>query len=272
MINTGSFCTDTVFQSAGYTAYILIFAFIIGTVFGSFINCLAYRLVHNESIVKGRSHCAVCGHTLSAADLVPVFSYIFLKGRCRYCHEKISPRYMLVELVTGAAFVICVLRWGISVDTLRWMAMSVILIGLSLVDMDSMEIPNGFVLASMAVFILTFPFVHEYWRSQLISAIVGSFGIAIGLLIISIIFDKVTGKEGLGGGDIKLFFIVGMYLGLMQGIFCLILSCIIGLIVSAVMKKGKREEFAFGPSISAAFFISAIFAQQIVGWYMGLLW
>ena len=107
--------------------YSCILAAAFGAVFGSFINCTAWRIAHGENFLKGRSHCAECGHALSAADLVPVFSYLFLRGKCRYCGKKISPRYMLTELLLAAAFVCFVLRFGISGETLRYMGLAVIL-------------------------------------------------------------------------------------------------------------------------------------------------
>ena len=110
-------------MSIGLTIYIIIISFIFGTVFGSFMNCLSWRYVNHESVLKGRSHCAVCGHELGAADLVPVFSFIFLKGRCRYCHEKISPRYVIVELITGLLFAVTAVRFGVGFDTVRYMAL-----------------------------------------------------------------------------------------------------------------------------------------------------
>ncbi|MDD7254218.1 MAG: prepilin peptidase, partial [Firmicutes bacterium] len=93
--------------------YVIVLAVVLGAVFGSFLNCMAWRMVHHESVLKGRSHCASCGHPLKAADLVPVFSYLFLKGKCRYCGEKISPRYMAAELVSAALWLGCVFRYGV---------------------------------------------------------------------------------------------------------------------------------------------------------------
>ena len=112
--------------SKGLLVYVLVLAFITGSVLGSFINCFAWRIVHHEKITRGRSHCAVCGHTLGALDLIPVFSYIFLKGRCRYCHEKISPRYFLVETALGLLFVSAVCVQGVTFNTLVTMAVMTI--------------------------------------------------------------------------------------------------------------------------------------------------
>lgn len=295
MINTGSMETDMLLAGMLPRVYFAIIAFVIGTVFGSFINCMAWRIVHKESVIHGRSHCAVCGHELSAADLVPVFSYIFLKGKCRYCGEKISPRYMAAELVAGTAFLACFLKWGLGIDTARWMAMSAVLLGLSLVDLDIYEIPDRFILAAMAVWIVTMPFSHEwdvhegaavYFPAEpgfiagissgilrnIVRAVahggIGAVVISGGMLIVSLIFDRVTGKESLGGGDIKLFFSAGLYLGTMNGLLCVIVSCVLGLIIAAVRRK---KRIPFGPEISASIFLCAMFGQNAVNWYMNLI-
>lgn len=250
------------------TIYGGVVSFVFGAVFGSFINCLAWRIVHGESVLKGRSHCAVCGHPLSAADLVPIFSYLFLKGRCRYCHEKISPRYMIAELILACAFTGVYLRYGISILTIRHMILSCILLGLSLTDLDTFEIPNGFIVAGIVLWAVTLPFTGEKIKDQLISGLLGGAVIAGALLLLSLLFDRVTGKEGLGGGDIKLFFMVGLFTGPVTGLFNLILSCIIGLIFAAIRREEHR--IPFGPAISIASWISILFGQAVTGWYLNL--
>ena len=249
------------------TIYGGVISFVFGAVFGSFINCLAWRIVHGESVLKGRSHCAVCGHPLSAADLVPIFSYLFLKGRCRYCHKKISPRYMIAELILACAFTGVYLRYGISILTIRYMILSCILLGLSLTDLDTFEIPNGFIVAGIVLWAVTLPFTGEKIKDQLISGLLGGAVIAGALLLLSLLFDRVTGKEGLGGGDIKLFFMVGLFTGPVTGLFNLILSCIIGLIFAVIRREHR---IPFGPAISIASWISILFGQAITGWYLNL--
>ena len=132
-----------------FRIYLCILAFLFGTVFGSFLNCMAWRIAHNESVLKGRSHCAVCGHTLGIADLIPVFSWLFLGGRCRYCKEKISPRYVAAELVCGCGFVLSFLRYGVSWRTLQVIVLFCILLALSLTDFEIYEIPDRFILAGI---------------------------------------------------------------------------------------------------------------------------
>lgn len=247
--------------------YICVLTFVIGTVFGSFMNCLAWRYVHHESVLHGRSHCAVCGHTLSAADLVPVLSFLFLRGRCRYCHKKISPRYMAAEIVTGVSFVAIFLSFGLDFETVRFLALTCVLVGLSLIDFDIYEIPNGFIIAALIIWAATVPLVSEPWTQQLASGGIGGVVIAGAMLLISLLFDRVTGKESLGGGDIKLFFIAGLYLGLPCGLLCIIVSCLVGLLMAVIMKK---QRIPFGPAISISIIICAVFGRYVVSWYMSL--
>ncbi len=260
--------------------YCAILAAVLGAVFGSFINCAAWRIAHGESFLKGRSHCAECGHELKALDLVPVFSYLFLRGKCRYCGKKISPRYMFTELLLAAAFVGIVLRFGISGETLRYLGLSVILLGLSLVDLETYRIPNGFIIAGIIWWAVTIPLVLprdgasglSAWIGPSLgvtvqSSLLGAFVIAGAMLLFSLLFDKITGKESLGGGDIKLLFVVGLYLGLAVGFFNLILSCITGLLMVALLKK---QRIPFGPAIAAATYISLLAGPAVVGWYTGL--
>lgn len=248
------------------TVYIFVVMGIFGAVFGSFINCMAWRIAHGESVLKGRSHCAVCGHPLGAADLVPVFSFLFLRGKCRYCREKISPRYVAAELLMAAAFLLTAWRFGLSLQTLWICGLACILMTLSLVDLETYLIPDRFIIAGIVWYfgILTFA---EEGKGELLSGLAGGLSIGVGMLLLSLLFDKVTGKESLGGGDIKLFFMTGLYLGPWVGLFNLILSCMIG--IGFVLFMGQKR-IPFGPAISLAAFISLLVGNDVVNWYLGL--
>ena len=250
------------------TAYMFVLSAVMGAVFGSFFNCMAWRIAHGESVWKGRSHCAVCGHTLHGRDLVPVFSYLFLKGKCRYCGEKISPRYMGVELLTAAVFVSLVFRYDVSWQFLRCVVLACILLTLALVDLEIYEIPDRFLLAGILWWAVTLPcFGKENIMGRIGKGILGGFVIAAALLLLTLVFDKATGKEGLGGGDIKLFFVTGLYLGLAGNLLNLLVSCFTGLLFAAVWKKKK---IPFGPAIALSTWFCLLFGDAIVQWYFGL--
>lgn len=253
-------------ESTAITVYILVVSGIFGAVFGSFINCMAWRIAHKESVLKGRSHCAVCDHSLGGLDLVPIFSYILLKGKCRYCKEKISPRYMVAELVCAVAFMVIVYRFDVSLVALRYLVLACMLLGLSLVDLEIYEIPDRFIIGGILWWVVTVPMMEEA-KTELISGLIGGFAVGGGMLLLAILFDKITGKESLGGGDIKLFFMTGLYLGPWVSLFNLILACFFGILFVALLKQKK---IPFGPAISLAVIVSILVGSDIVNWYLSL--
>lgn len=250
------------------TIYCLSIVAICGAVFGSFINCMAWRMVHNESIGKGRSHCFSCGHSLSTMDLIPVLSYIFLKGRCRYCKEKVSLRYMLTEVLLAVVFVSLTWKYDLSAATLRYLVLACILLGLSLVDLDSYEIPNSFIIAGILWWLLSIPFMEATVVEQIKMGLLGGISIGGGILLLSLLMDKVLQKESMGGGDIKLFFMLGLYMGPVLSLFNLIVSCFVGLILVGLMRKNK---IPFGPAIAVASWITLLCGNECITWYLGML-
>lgn len=277
-------------------AAVLALAAVWGAVFGSFVNCLAWRLVHGESPWKGRSHCAVCGHELGVLDLVPVLSWLCLRGRCRYCRERIAVRYTLAELLLAAYFVSMVWVYGLSVHALALCALGCLLLGLSLVDLDSYIIPNGFIAAGIAVWAVSFAFYglpsQHMGLGSLFAGLpggpaaavaadglAGAFGVAGVLLVFSIAFEALTGKVGLGGGDLKLVFMAGLYLGLAASMLNLLLSCVLGLVFNLVWARTHPQgdpqapaprAFPFGPAISAAVWLTLLFGSPVLSAYLGL--
>ena len=125
----------SIYEDTFFMIYCCVLAGVLGAVLGSFLNCAAWRIAHGESFVKGRSHCTSCGHVLGFLDLIPVFSWIFLGGRCRYCKTKISPRYMLTELFFALVSVLTLLRFDLSPEFVRNMVLACCLFCLSLVDL-----------------------------------------------------------------------------------------------------------------------------------------
>lgn len=244
--------------------YVLVFVFILGTVLASFMNCIADRNSNHEKWWTGRSKCDVCGHTLSFLDLIPVISYISLKGRCRYCDTKLSKRYVLTEISLGILFVIFVITQGyIDLKLINELGLITILFGLSLCDLKTYEIPDGFIIFGILwwfFFSWIQGFSLHYYTSYLLSALI----ISGGVLVISLCVSKLSNKDSMGGGDIKLLFLVTLYLGLFESIFNLMLSCIIGLLFIIFMRK---EKIPFGPSISLATYISLIYGINLLAWY-----
>lgn len=266
--------TDIFELPASMLAYICVVAFIFGTCMGSFLNCAAYRVVRGESFVKGKSHCPKCGHELGIKDLIPLLSWLFSKGKCRYCGEPVSVRYPLTELAFGIITLMCVLRFGLTVLCLRNFIFLAVLFMLTLTDIDDMIIPDGCHIAALIAWIAAEPFITDGWKSSLGHVASGLlFGAA--LLGISLLLDRMLGKESLGGGDIKLIAVCGLYLGAIGTLFTLMLSCITGLIYSVIhnakVESGKGKAFPFGPWIALSCAIMLLYGDPLINWYRDLL-
>ena len=262
------------------TTLTLVLVAVLGLVMGSFINCWAWRTVHGESIMKGRSHCATCNHELAPRDLIPVVSWLISGGKCRYCGEKISARYPITEVITALGYCALFLRFGFSLETVELMAFSSILLFLSLTDLDDYLIPNGCIIAAIAVRVV---YLAAAWAlgimqvGDIIYYVASGFGVGIALLVVVLVADFVAKRDTMGGGDLKLYFVAGLYFGAVQMIFVVIASCVIGLVVALLGPKPDDEESAmkrvipFGPSIAAACFITMLAGEPLVSWYFSLL-
>ena len=260
----------SIYNSTGLLIYSCGVAAFLGAAMGSFLNCAASRMAKDQPFIKGRSHCPACGHALGFADLVPIFSWLFLGGKCRHCGAKISPRYLFTELLFAALTVGCLLRFDLSVECLRNWTLLCCLFCLSLVDFESQIIPNGTLLFAAGAWVVAEPFLFESWAKTL--AHVGTaVAISGGMLLISMVMDRVLKRESLGGGDVKLYAVVGLYLGLLSSLFALILSCVLGLAVNVPRQRGNSEPFPFGPWIAVAAAIMLFFGVALLDWYLGLM-
>lgn len=245
-------------------------AAVLGAVVGSFLNCAAWRIVRGESFLKGHSHCAKCGHPLGPGELVPVLSWLRQRGRCRWCGERISWRYPLTELTFSLVTVMCLLRFDLTMLCLRnWLFLGVLFL-LTLTDLEDMIIPDGCHVAAIAIWVAFLPFTWDGWRDtglHLLSGLI--FG--GGLLGISLIMDKIMGRDTLGGGDIKLFFVIGLYLGFVGGLFAMIIACVLGLVLQRALRGAGERAFPFGPAIAIAAAGMLLYGGELVDWYVNLL-
>lgn len=251
------------------SAYLLFLAFVAGACAGSFTNCAVIRLSNKSGSLFGRSRCISCGHSLGFFDLIPVFSYIFLRGKCRYCRARLSPRYLAVELCFGAGWCGILAVFGLSWQTLEYILMFTLLCAEALSDIETFEVSNWLHIALAVIFSIFLP-THTEPIKRLMSGLLGLLLYGGGILIISLIADKIYKKDTLGGADIKLFGILGLYFGPLKMLFVVILSCISGLIVAAIAKKGLGKEIPFIPSITFAAWVCALFSDPVIEWYIGL--
>lgn len=253
-------------------ALVYIFVFLYGIVFGSFLNVCIYRIPKGESIVKVNSHCMTCGKKLHWYELVPLFSWIFLRGRCHGCRSKISVQYPLIEGATGFLFVLCLAVKGLSVDMILCQALMCALLVLSVIDARTKEIPNGInifiaVIGLIRAAITIIPLIKAH--ESLLDVILGPVAVAGVLLLILII----SGGGAIGGGDVKLMAAAGLFLGFKSTLTALIIACIAGSIIHVALMKIRHlgRELAMGPYLSLGIAVCALWGDKIVSWYLGFI-
>ncbi len=226
--------------------------FMIGTILGSFIACVADRLARGENPWRGRSHCEACGHLLSPADLVPVLAYLRLGGRCRYCGSKIPPALPFTEIAFGAAAAVIAQRFGWNWTTLKVLGFAGILMAVALVDIKTYTIADGLVAAGIVWWLAMVPLTLGTAWQTVLADIGGAFVLAAVLWLVAWLFERRTGRRGLGDGDIKLCLMAGLYVGVWALSLFLLLACGFGLIFAAATRQKK---IPFGPAIA----LSAVF-------------
>ena len=300
-------------------AILIGFAAVLGACLGSFVNCLAWRRVPGARGVGGRSLGPRGAHHLGPLDLVPIVSWLALRGRCRHCGQRVSARYVVVEVTLAAVFVALLAVYGAGVPWIAYAALTCILMAAALVDLDTFTIPNGFVVAAVAVWALLMvasaaglaswplsgaapfgdagwfgvgslfvPLVGAGWQAVALDGLAGAVAVGGGILVASIAFDAATKRASLGGGDVKLLFAVGLFLGLAGSLLNLLVACVVGLALAFVpglsrsqapsidgMPDEQSESFRtraipFGPAIAAATVITLLVGPTVLAWYVGL--
>jgi len=244
-------------------------AFIFGGIWGSFCNVYIYRLPNNESVIKGRSFCPSCKNQIKWYDNIPFLSFIFLRGKCRNCSNKISFQYFLVELLSGISFLAIFFLYGISITTLLLIILSIFFIIIFFIDLKHYIIPNELTFPLMVIgFIKSFdPNLNQTIFPNYINSLFGGiFGYSIIWLII-LFYKKVRNKEGMGLGDAKLMAVVGFWFGWISIPFTIFISSVVALIlvIPSLLKKTKdmSAQIPFGPYIIIGCILYVSFANQI---------
>ncbi|MEI6608237.1 MAG: prepilin peptidase [Deltaproteobacteria bacterium] len=233
------------------------FAFIFGAVVGSFLNVCIFRIPAKASIIKPLSQCPHCHHPVRFYDNIPLISYIVLRGKCRDCGGKISWRYPVVELITAILSLLLFLRFGLTFNFLIFFVFTAVLIVITFIDLDHQIIPDVLTLPGIPIFFLAAIFlVKNPWKVPWMEALIG---LLIGggmLFTIAYIYQLITKREGMGGGDIKLLAMIGGFLGWKSLIFILLVSsfsgAIVGIAAMVIQKKDMKYAIPFGPFLSAA--------------------
>ena len=247
--------------------YIVCF-FIIGLVFGSFFCCVGLRLSVNTSFIKGRSYCDNCHHELKWLELIPLFSYIFLKGKCRYCHKKISFLNFFIELVTGILFALSYYSFGFSYELLIALGVISLLIIITVSDLNYLIIPD-----EVLVFFSFYFLIVQFLSSGFLGAVHHLFtGIFLFLLMYVIMWcgEKLLKKESLGGGDVKMMFLFGLVLDPLLGTIAIFLGSVFALPMSLfLLYKNHEKVIPFGPFLLIALtflYFTKITPSVIISW------
>jgi len=243
------------------TFYLIVFIF--GLIVGSFLNCVIYRLQTKESFLKGRSYCPFCKHNLGWKDLIPLFSFLFLKGKCRYCQRKISLQYPLVELATGILFLL-IFNFQTLIAAFYLFIISCFLLIIFVYDLKHFIIPNQVIYPAIII-----AFIYNLYQLA-INNFLSAFGTAAFFLVIVFLSQG----RWMGVGDVKLAFLMGLLLSFPNILVALFLSFLIGAMIGVGLvltkKKTFKSEMPFGPFLVTGTFIAMFWGQEIIQWYLDL--
>ncbi|MDY0234544.1 MAG: prepilin peptidase [Gudongella sp.] len=250
----------------------ILLVFIYGLLIGSFLNVLIYRIPKNESIVFPGSHCPICSHKLAWYDNVPLFSYLFLKGKCRYCGTGISQQYPLIESLNALIYIILFIKFGFSAIFIFYALVSSALIAIAIIDLKQLIIPDSLVISIIIITVLYKSI--NFFVYGISPSILDSF---LGLLIAGGLFLAIVilSRGGMGGGDVTLIGALGFVLGVKYILLTIFLSFLYGAIISvfllATKIKTRKDPIPFGPFIILSFFTTIFFAESLLNWYINLI-
>lgn len=267
--------------------------FLFGLIIGSFLNVCIVRIPGQKSIVLPASACPKCGDPIRPYDNIPVLSYVFLRGKCRGCKTRISPMYPLVELLTGLLFLACYVAFGLTPEALKWAVFSALLIVLVFTDLRERILPDvvnftglGFGLA-LSLFtqpadgtaqLLAAHFLKSTPPTPALSLADAVFGAAIGsglLWLVSEVYLRLRGREGMGLGDVKMMLMVGAFLGIKRTMLTIfagsLLGSVLGLLFMLARRKESDYELPFGTFLGMAAVLVVFFGTPVVNWYQSLL-
>jgi len=243
--------------------YIVIFLY--GIVIGSFLNVVIYRAPKKENMVTTRSHCMSCGYQLAWYDLIPLFSWLALGGKCRKCKAKISVQYPLIEGLNGVLYLVVFARYGVSIDSLLYCLLFSALLALSVIDFRTYEIPVGFNIFILALGLVRVLTDIRNWSTY----VIGLAAVSIVLYVLYI----VSKGAAIGGGDVKLMAATGLLLGWKANVFAFLLGCILGSVIHVIRMKVSKEGhvLAMGPYLSMGVAIAALWGNDFMNWYLKMV-
>lgn len=257
----------------------MLFLFVLGLIAGSFLNVIVYRTHKGQSFARGRSQCESCSHPLSALDLVPVLSWLGLRGRCRYCRTKISWQHPAIELITGLVFGLSYVFWPTSVHAngqvvlfVGWLMAAVGLIALAVYDLRWMLLPNKIIYPTLLVAVVSRSSYLMFFEPNRPHALFNWFG---GVVVASGLFlalHIISSGKWIGFGDVRLGLVTGTLLADPLKAFLMVFAASLlgslaafGLIIFG--QKSFKSKIAYGPFLIAATFLSGLFGQSVIDWY-----
>lgn len=257
------------------TVFLVVCSALLGFLIGSFLNVVIHRVPLGESVVRPASRCPGCAHPIRRRDNVPVLSWIALRGACRDCGIRISPRYPAVELLTGVVFVVLALRFGLVWELPAYLYLGAIAVALAMIDLDVHRLPNTIVLPSylvVTVLLLVPALFMESWqdaaRAALAGAVLFSFYFAIAFAY----------PAGMGFGDVKLAGVLGVYLGwlgwgvlLVGGFLGFLLGGVLGGALMVVGRAGRKSRIPFGPFMLGGALLAILFGQSVFDSYLDVM-
>jgi leader peptidase (prepilin peptidase) / N-methyltransferase len=251
--------------------YFSVVAFIFGAVVGSFLNVCICRMPKDESIVSPPSHCPHCNYQIHWYENIPLFSYLLLKGRCRGCGVHISLQYPLVELLNAFLTLLLFLRLGQSLTFLALFLFCSALVVTTFIDIEHQIIPDEISLPGIVTgFIFSFFLPWLGWLNSLAGILLGGGS----LFMVAYSYHRLTGKEGMGGGDIKLLAMMGAFLGWKAVPFIILASSLAGSLVGISMmifqKKDSKLAIPYGPYLAFGAVLYIFYGRQLIHWYLNL--
>jgi leader peptidase (prepilin peptidase)/N-methyltransferase len=256
------------------TVFIATVAGVYGLLVGSFLNVVIWRVPRHESIVKPRSHCPNCDAPITARDNVPVVSWLLLGGKCRHCGEPISVQYPLVELLTGVLFFAVGAKYAHSWALPAFLVLTAALIAISVIDLEHFIIPNRIVYPTgiASVVLLAFAALMENDWSSFGRALLGAAAAFTFFFVLHIV-----APGGMGFGDVRLSFILGLFLGwlgwpyVLGGLFAgFLYGAVVGLVMIAIGQRSRGQHIPFGPYLAAGTMTFVLLGDQLVDWWHGL--
>ncbi len=242
--------------------FLYIVVFIYGLLIGSFLNVLIYRMPKKENIAVVRSHCMKCNYQLKWYDLVPLFSWLFLRGKCRKCGEKISIQYPIIEATNGILYLLVFYKFGLSIESLLYCLLFSALLALSVIDFRTYEIPVGFNYFILILGLVRLVTDYVNWSNY----VIGFLAVSTFLFIIII----VSKGRAMGGGDMKLMATCGLLIGWKLIVLAFLLGCILGSVIHVIRMRvsGEDHVLAMGPYLSMGVALAVLFGNQWINWYL----